>query len=107
MVICLSLLLCAALFTHWLTIRKTRAVVRELEESVRMKRRLLLNEPSALLRRIGMEPFLDFNAGYVLRSRDRFPKQGNRLPWKNYQNYIKDFISLRLGKLRDKELEFR
>ena len=52
------------------------------------------------------EPFLDFNAGYVLRSRDRFPKQGNRLPWKNYQNYIKDFISLRLGKLRDKELEF-
>jgi cation diffusion facilitator CzcD-associated flavoprotein CzcO len=53
------------------------------------------------------EPFLDFNAGYVLRSRDRFPKQGNRLPWKNYQNYIKDFISLRLGKLRDKELEFR
>ena len=53
------------------------------------------------------EPFLDFNAGYVLRSRDRFPKQGNRLPWKNYQNYVKDFISLRLGKLRDKELEFR
>lgn len=58
MVICLSLLLCAALFTHWLTIRKTRAVVRELEESVRMKRRLLLNEPSALLRRIGMEPLV-------------------------------------------------
>ena len=53
------------------------------------------------------EPFLDFNAGYVLRSRDRFPKQGNRLPWKNYQNYIWDFISLRLGRLRDKELEFR
>ncbi|MDB2681267.1 ATP-binding protein [Opitutales bacterium] len=58
MVICLSLLLCAALFTHRLTIRKTRAVVRELEESVRMKRRLLLNEPSALLRRIGMEPLV-------------------------------------------------
>ncbi|MDG2344728.1 MAG: ATP-binding protein, partial [Opitutae bacterium] len=38
--------------------RKTRAVVRELEESVRMKRRLLLNEPSALLRRIGMEPLV-------------------------------------------------
>ena len=53
------------------------------------------------------EPFLDFNAGYVLRSRNRFPKQGNRLPWKNYQNYIWDFISLRLGRLRDKELEFR
>ena len=52
------------------------------------------------------EPLLDFDAGYVLRSRDQFPKQGNRLPWKNYQNYIRDFISLRLGRLRDKELEF-
>ena len=53
------------------------------------------------------EPLLDFSAGYVLRSQDQFPKQGNRLPWKNYQNYIKDFIALRLGGLKDKELEFR
>ena len=53
------------------------------------------------------EPLLDFSAGYVLRSQDQFPKQGNRLPWKNYQNYIKDFITLRLGGLKDKELEFR
>ncbi len=53
------------------------------------------------------EPLLDFDAGYVLRAREQFPKQGNRLPWKNYQNYIKDFITLRLGGLKDKELEFR
>ena len=51
-------------------------------------------------------PLLDFDAGYVLRARDQFPKQGNRLPWKNYQDYIRDFVSLRLGSLRDKELEF-
>ena len=44
---------------------------------------------------VEQEP-LDFDAGYVLRSRNQFPKQGNRLPWKNYQNYIRDFISLRL-----------
>jgi hypothetical protein len=56
---------------------------------------------------VEQEPFLDFDAGYVLRSRSQFPKQGNRLPWKNYQNYIRDFISLRLGKLRDEELEFQ
>ena len=56
---------------------------------------------------VEQEPFLDFDAGYVLRSRNQFPKQGNRLPWKNYQNYIRDFISLRLGKLRDEELEFQ
>jgi cation diffusion facilitator CzcD-associated flavoprotein CzcO len=51
-------------------------------------------------------PLLDFDAGYVLRARDQFPKQGNRLPWKNYQDYIRDYIGLRLGSLRDKELEF-
>ena len=52
-------------------------------------------------------PLLDFDAGYVLRSRESFPKQGNRLPWKNYQNYIRDFIGLRLGRQNDDELEFR
>jgi len=52
-------------------------------------------------------PLLDFDAGYVLRSRESFPKQGNRLPWKNYQNYIRDFIGLSLGRQNDDELEFR
>ncbi len=52
-------------------------------------------------------PLLDFDAGYVLRAREQFPKQGNRLPWQNYQDYIRDFIGLRLRSLRDKELEFR
>jgi len=51
-------------------------------------------------------PLLDFDAGYVLRSRESFPKQGNRLPWKNYQNYIRDFIGLSLGRQNDDELEF-
>lgn len=51
-------------------------------------------------------PLLDFDAGYVLRSRESFPKQGNRLPWKNYQNYIRDFIALGLGRQNDDELEF-
>ncbi|MBT3410001.1 MAG: NAD(P)/FAD-dependent oxidoreductase [Halieaceae bacterium] len=52
-------------------------------------------------------PLLDFDAGYVLRARELMPKNGNRLPWKNYQNYIRDFIGLRLGRLNDDELEFR
>lgn len=51
-------------------------------------------------------PLLDFDAGYVLRSRSEFPKQGHRLPWRNYQNYIKDFMSLRLRSIKEKELEF-
>jgi cation diffusion facilitator CzcD-associated flavoprotein CzcO len=55
---------------------------------------------------VGEVPLLDFDAGYVLRAREQFPKQGDRLPWKNYQDYIRDFIGLRLGSLRDRELEF-
>jgi monooxygenase len=56
---------------------------------------------------IGEAPLLDFEAGYVLRSREQFPKQGDRFPWKVYQNYIRDFFSLGFGSLKDDELEFR
>ncbi len=56
---------------------------------------------------IGEVPLLDFDAGYVLRAREQFPKQGDRLPWKNYQNYIKDYLGLNFNKLDDAELEFR
>jgi cation diffusion facilitator CzcD-associated flavoprotein CzcO len=52
-------------------------------------------------------PMLDFDAGYVKRARELMPKNGNRLPWKNYQNYVRDFIALRLGRQNDNELEFR
>ena len=55
---------------------------------------------------LGEVPMLDFDAGYVLRARSMMPKNGDRLPWKNYQNYIRDFIGLRLGRLNDPELEF-
>lgn len=53
------------------------------------------------------EPMLNLNSGYVLRSIGRFPKQGVRLPWRLYQNYILDFIQLRLKPLRDKVLQFK
>jgi len=56
---------------------------------------------------VAEQPLLDFDAGYVLRSREQFPKQGDRLPWKVYQNYIQDFFSLGFGSLKDDELEFR
>jgi len=52
-------------------------------------------------------PMLDFNSGYILRSIGTFPRQGTRLPWRVYQNYIIDFINLRLRPLRDKVLQFR
>jgi monooxygenase len=52
------------------------------------------------------EPFIDFNSGYVLRSVDKFPKQGPKAPWRLYQNYALDILALRFGKLEDGTLRF-
>ena len=53
------------------------------------------------------EPLLDFNAGYVLRAADILPKQGSKHPWKVYQNYVRDLLSLKFGTVNDKYLEYR
>jgi cation diffusion facilitator CzcD-associated flavoprotein CzcO len=52
------------------------------------------------------EPFLDLNSGYVLRSRDKFPKQGSKAPWRLHQNYALDIASLRWGRVDDGTMEF-
>ena len=51
-------------------------------------------------------PFVDMESGYVQRALDLAPKQGSRLPWKLYQNYILDLFSLRFGRIKDKSLVF-
>jgi signal transduction histidine kinase len=55
MVIILSLLLCVAVVTLLVATLRTRRVVCELEEAVRLNRCMLLNEPSSLLKRLGFE----------------------------------------------------
>jgi hypothetical protein len=35
-----------------------------------------------------------------------FPRQGSKKPWKLYQNYVLDLVSLRFGSVNDKALEF-
>lgn len=52
------------------------------------------------------EPFLDFSSGYVQRALARFPKQGSKRPWKLYQNYLLDVVSLRHGAVDDGTMEF-
>lgn len=49
----------------------------------------------------GDEAFLDFTSGYVRRAIDRFPRQGQRAPWRLHQNYLKDVLALRLGRVDD------
>ena len=51
-------------------------------------------------------PWLTLTSGYVQRAMEKFPKQGSKLPWKLHQNYAKDLVMLRLGKLDDGALTF-
>lgn len=53
------------------------------------------------------EPMLDFTSGYVQRAMDKFPRQGKEIPWKLHQNYIIDFINLRIRSLTDNVLKLR
>lgn len=53
------------------------------------------------------EPLLDFNSGYVMRDIDNLPKQGNKRPWKVFQNYFLDVLNFRYSTLRDGVLEFK
>jgi monooxygenase len=55
---------------------------------------------------IAEQPMFDFSSSYVLRSIDRFPKQGSRPPWRLHQNYALDILSLRTAAIEDGALEF-
>jgi len=52
------------------------------------------------------QPFLDFQAGYVMRSLHEFPKQGSKPPWRLNQNYPIDLVALRHGEIDDEQLVF-
>lgn len=52
-------------------------------------------------------PMMPLASGYIQRSRHLLPKEGDRSPWRLRQNYILDFITLRLRTVRDRELQFR
>ncbi|QOZ29215.1 NAD(P)/FAD-dependent oxidoreductase [Bradyrhizobium sp. CCBAU 51753] len=51
-------------------------------------------------------PWVDFSSGYIQRAAAKFPKQGSRRPWRLYQNYALDIMTLRFGALADEALEF-
>jgi cation diffusion facilitator CzcD-associated flavoprotein CzcO len=52
------------------------------------------------------EPLLNLNSGYILRSVDKFPRQGSVRPWRVYQNYALDMMTLRLGSVEDGVMRF-
>jgi cation diffusion facilitator CzcD-associated flavoprotein CzcO len=55
---------------------------------------------------IRSEPFINLKAGYVKRGIGRFPSQGNKRPWRLYQNYFLDLLTLRYGRIFDGRLTF-
>jgi cation diffusion facilitator CzcD-associated flavoprotein CzcO len=59
------------------------------------------NDPS-----VTEQPWIDFTSGYVQRSLHKFPKQGSKKPWRLYQNYLLDLVTLRLGSVDDGTMEF-
>ena len=58
-------------------------------------------------RPMAAQPFMDFSSGYVTRSIDQLPKQGDHGPWRVPQNYLLDLWGLRLASLKDGALCFK
>ncbi len=52
------------------------------------------------------EPVISFTSGYVQRALASLPHQGSKRPWKLYQNYILDLLTLRFGAVDDGTLQF-
>jgi monooxygenase len=59
------------------------------------------NDPS-----VEPAPFLDMTSGYFQRAVEHLPKQGNKAPWKLFQNYALDMNMLRRGKVDDGVMQF-
>ncbi len=53
------------------------------------------------------DAFMNLNSGYIQRAEAILPKNGVRPPWRNYQNYIRDKISIGFAPLEDGVLAFR
>ncbi|WP_429910723.1 flavin-containing monooxygenase [Glycocaulis sp.] len=56
---------------------------------------------------IELAPLLDFSSGYVQRALPHLPRQGTKAPWRTYQNYVQDMLTIRYGRLEDGHLRFR
>lgn len=54
----------------------------------------------------GDEPLVSLTSGYLNRARAQLPKTSKNRPWKNYENYISDMMSIRHGKMEDGVLRF-
>jgi len=52
------------------------------------------------------QDYLSFTSGYVQRASQVLPKQGKRAPWQVNQNYLKDILLIKYGRLNDGVMQF-
>jgi cation diffusion facilitator CzcD-associated flavoprotein CzcO len=50
--------------------------------------------------------FLNLRSGYIKRANGSLPRQGNKAPWQNLNDYLRDLPALRYGNLNDGHLQF-
>ena len=55
---------------------------------------------------IQAESWIDFSSGYIQRSLEKFPVQGNKKPWRLHQNYAMDLLTLSFGAVDDGTMVF-
>ena len=55
---------------------------------------------------IRSQPVFALSWGYIARALPMLPKQGSKMPWRLHQNYARDLIALRYGRLDDSVMEF-
>ncbi|WP_158603898.1 alpha/beta fold hydrolase [Cryobacterium tepidiphilum] len=58
-------------------------------------------EPPPSAAATGLVPLIDLQSGYIRRSAAQLPKQGAKAPWRLHQNYVRDALLLRFGRLTD------
>lgn len=51
-------------------------------------------------------PFIDLSSGYIQRSAAQLPRQGDRPPWRMYQNYFRDVRLMRKSPVTDEGMRF-
>jgi monooxygenase len=54
----------------------------------------------------GEQPMITLTSGYIQRAIDQLPKQGTKKPWTLHQNYPRDILALRYGKVDDGAIRF-
>jgi len=62
--------------------------------------------PSCNTGALDRKPLLDLTSGYVQRAAASLPKQSSKKPWFIRQNYIRDMLTMKVGRVNDGVLRF-